>query len=383
MSLKTYLDGMKIPLLDLKAQYQALKPEITEVLNELFENQQFILGPQVELCEKAIARYCGVEYGCGVSSGTDALLISLMNEGIKSGDEVITTPYTFFATCGSIVRLGARPVFVDIDSATYNMNVDQVAGRITTKTKAIMPVHLYGQTVPMRQLLELTRKHKIALIEDAAQAIGAEDEGKRAGSVGQYGCLSFFPSKNLGGFGDGGMVVSHDADIIRNLKVLRNHGSERKYYYKTVGGNFRLDAIQAAVLIVKLRHLDEWTERRIQNAQRYNDLFSASGCVAGEQIVLPKQVGSRHVYNQYIIRVRKRDELMSFLSENGVGSEIYYPQPLHLQECFRYLGYREGDFPESEKASAETLALPIYPELPKPWQERVAELVIEFLKKNN
>ncbi len=382
MSLKIR-DSMKIPLLDLKAQYQSLKPEITRVLNDLFENQQFILGPQVELFEKAVANYCGVEYGCGVSSGTDALLIALMNEGIGAGDEVITTPYTFFATCGSIVRLGARPVFVDIDPITYNMNVDQVAARVNLKTRAIMPVHLYGQTTPMTSLLEIARKHKLAVIEDAAQAIGAEDEERRAGSMGRYGCLSFFPSKNLGGFGDGGMVVSHDAEVIRRLKMLRNHGSERKYYYETVGGNFRLDAIQAAVLMVKLKYLEEWTEKRIKNAQRYNDLFSSSGLVSKGALVLPQKNSSRHVYNQYIIRVQKRDELMRFLSENGVGTEVYYPQPLHLQECFRYLGYCESDFPESEKASRETLALPIYPELSTEQQDAVVAAIQKFFKTRN
>lgn len=371
---------MKVPLLDLKLQYQSLRPEIERVLHELFESQQFVLGPKVEECERLVADYCGVKYACGVSSGTDALLAALMNESLEAGDEVLTTPYTFFATAGSIVRAGARPVFVDIDPLTYNMNVAEAESKITGKTKVIMPVHLYGQTVPMTPLLELARQKKLAVIEDAAQAIGAEDEGRRAGSLGRYGCLSFFPSKNLGCFGDGGMVVSHDEEVIKRIKILRNHGSEKKYYYQTVGGNFRLDALQAAVLIIKLKHLDPWTEQRINNALRYDRFFTESGLVGKEKIVLPKKVSSRHVYNQYIIRVKNRDALMRFLSEREIGTEIYYPQPLHLQECFRFLGYREGDFPESEKASRETLALPIYPELSKEQQEFVMGTVAEFFR---
>lgn len=366
---------MKVPLLDLKIQYQVLKPEIESVLTGLFDSQQFVLGPNVEECERLIAEYCGVKYACGVSSGTDALLAALMNESIGPGDEVITTPYTFFATAGSVVRTGARPVFVDIDPLSYNLDVGQVEAKITSRTKAIMPVHLYGQTVPMTPLLELAVKKNLAVIEDAAQAIGAEDEGRRAGSMGRYGCLSFFPSKNLGCFGDGGMVVSHDEEVIKKIKTLRNHGSEKKYYYKTVGGNFRLDALQAAVLVVKLKYLDEWTEKRIRNAERYDKFFLETGLLSKEKVTIPKKIATRHVYNQYVIRVKKRDDLIRFLSEREIGTEVYYPQPLHLQECFRSLGYREGDFPESEKASRETLALPIYPELSHEQQAHVMSVI--------
>lgn len=371
---------MKVPLLDLKAQYQTIKPEIDRVMAELFEQQQFILGARVEECESALARYCGVAYGCGVSSGTDALLAALMSEGIGPGDEVLTTPYTFFATAGSIVRLGARPVFADIDPETYNWNTLQLESRITPKTKALMPVHLYGQTADMDPVLELAERFKISVIEDAAQAIGAEDEGRRAGSMGLYGCLSFFPSKNLGCFGDGGMVVSHDESIIKKIKVLRNHGSEKKYYYKTVGGNFRLDALQAAVLIVKLKYLDAWTRQRQINAAFYDQFFKQSGLADSGRVIPPRKKAGRHVYNQYVIRVQRRDDLMAYLAERGVGTEVYYPRPLHLQECFAFLGYREGDFPESEKASRETLALPIYPELSRTDQEYVCSVLDDFFK---
>lgn len=369
---------MKVPLLDLKLQYQTLKPEIEPVLSELLESQQFVLGPKVEECEQAIADYCGVKHACAVSSGTDALLAALMNESVGPGDEVITTPYTFFATAGSIVRLGARPVFVDIDPLTYNMDVKQIESKITSRTKAVMPVHLYGQTVPMTSILELARKKNLAVIEDAAQAIGAEDEGRRAGSMGLYGCLSFFPSKNLGCFGDGGMVVSRDEETVKRLKVLRNHGSEKKYFYKKVGGNFRLDALQAAVLTVKLKHLDSWTEMRTRNAARYDRFFFDSGLENSQKVMPPKALSGRHVYNQYVIRVKQRDSLMKFLGERGIGTEIYYPQPLHLQECFHDLGYRSGDFPESERASLETLALPIYPELAQEQQDYVVTAIHDF-----
>lgn len=372
---------MKVPLLDLKAQYQSIKPEIEKVMAELFDSQQFVLGPQVEACEEAVARYCGVRYACGVSSGTDALIAALMNEGIGPGDEVITTPYTFFATAGSIVRLRARPVFVDIDPQTYNLDVSKIESRITAKTRAIMPVHLYGQTADMPRLLEIARQHKLPVIEDAAQAIGAEDQGRRAGSMGLYGCLSFFPSKNLGCFGDGGMIVSHDEDTIRRIKVLRNHGSEKKYYYQTVGGNFRLDAFQAAVLNVKLKYLDEWTEKRQKNAAAYDDFFRQSGLESSGKVVTPQKKASRHVYNQYVIRVRQRGELMAYLAEKGIGTEVYYPLPLHLQECFRTLGYREGDFPESEKASRETLALPVFPELSGNQRTFVMNVLNDFFQK--
>ncbi len=364
---------MNVPLLDLKAQYQAIKPEIDAAVQAVFESQYFILGPQVKACEEAVAAYSQAAYGCGVSSGTDALLIALMNEGIGPGDEVITTPYTFFATAGSIARTGARPVFVDIEADTYNMNAAQIEARITPHTKAIMVVHLYGLMADMDPVMEIANRHQLIVIEDAAQAIGAEYKGRRAGSIGDYGCFSFFPSKNLGGAGDGGMVVSQDEGKAAKLKVMRNHGMQPKYYNQFIGGNFRLDALQAAVINVKLKYLDDWSRARQANALRYNQLFEESG-IGSDQIGLPwmprctnpayqGECGCRHIFNQYVIRSLKRDALRDHLKDLGIGTEIYYPVPLHVQQCFEDLGYKAGDFPESERAAAETLALPIYPEL--------------------
>ena len=349
---------MKVPLLDLKAQYRPIKAEIEKAIAEVIDSQYFIMGPQVKACEDAIARYSHCSNGIGVSSGTDALLVALMAEGIAPGDEVITTPYTFFATAGSITRLGAKPVFVDIDPVTYNIDPGKIEQKVTNKTKIIIPVHLYGQMADMDPIMEIARKHNLAVIEDAAQAIGSEYKGKRAGSIGHYGCFSFFPSKNLGCFGDGGMVVTNDAVRAEKLSVLRAHGSKVKYYHKVVGGNFRFDTLQAAVVLAKLPHLDAWSAGRQANAARYNRLFGKTGTVD-----LPEVRMSRHIFNQYVIRVPRRDELMAHLKKQDIGCEVYYPVPLHLQECFSYLGHKTGDFPESEKASNETLALPIYPEL--------------------
>ena len=359
---------MQVPLLDLKAQYASLKHDIEPAVLQVFEEQAFILGKRVADCEEAIAAYSNCAHGCGVSSGTDALLVSLMEAGIQAGDEVITTPYTFFATAGSIARTGAKPVFADIDPSSYNLDPAQVTERVTDKTRAIMPVHLYGQMADMDPLLEIANKHGLVVIEDAAQAIGAEYNGQRAGSLGDHGCFSFFPSKNLGGAGDGGMVVTRDADRGDRLKQLRNHGMKPKYYNSMIGGNFRLDALQAAVVMVKLQHLDTWTAGRQRNALRYDKLFADAGLV-GDPIGLPEHNISNpgehhgHIFNQYVIRVPRRDELKNHLQENSIGSEIYYPIPLHRQECFAYLGYADGALPESETAAAETLALPIYPEL--------------------
>ena len=382
---------MKVPLLDLKAQYAAIKAEIDVSVAQVMESQQFILGPQVQECEKAIAKYSACEYGVGVSSGTDALLICLMAEGIGPGDEVITTPYTFFATAGSIARVGAKPVFVDIDPASYNLDTAQIESKITANTRAIIPVHLYGQMANMDAVMQVAAKHGLVVIEDAAQAIGAEHKGRRAGSIGHYGCFSFFPSKNLGAAGDGGMVVTRDAQRAENLIRLRAHGSQPKYYHKVIGGNFRLDTLQAAVVSAKLRHLDDWTTARQRNAERYNRLFAEAGLAATDSsprrlvpnqpphLLLPQVVANRHIFNQYVIRTAQRDQLRTALQEKGVGSEVYYPVPLHLQECFSYLGYKAGAFPESELAAKETLALPVYPELTEPQARHVVQSIAEIL----
>lgn len=372
---------MKVPLLDLKPQYLALRDELDEAVRAVIESQYFVLGPTVSACEEAIAAYCSCAHGVGVSSGTDALLSALMAECIGPGSEVITTPYTFFATVGCIVRVGARPVLVDIDPVTFNLRADQVADALTDRTRAILPVHLYGQMADMEALEAGVRDRAIPLIEDAAQAIGAEQQGRRAGSVGRYGCLSFYPSKNLPGYGDGGMVVTNDASAAERVRRLRNHGMEPKYHHHWVGGNFRLDAIQAAVLTVKLRHLDEWTARRQANADRYDRYFREAGLTPGP-IQTPRrpaaQSGDRHVCNQYVIRADRRDDLRAYLTEHGVATEIYYPVPLHLQPCFRSLGHRPGDFPASEQAARETLALPIYPELSAEQAEYVVSCIGRF-----
>jgi dTDP-4-amino-4,6-dideoxygalactose transaminase len=354
---------MNVPLLDLKAQYHSIKGEIDAAVAEVFESQRFILGPKVKECEEAVARYCGCARAVGVASGPDALLVSLMAQNIGPGDEVITTPYSFFATAGSIARTGARPVFVDIDPVSYNINPDLIEARITDRTRAIIPVHLYGQMADMDPILEIATRRGLTVIEDAAQAVGAEYKGKRAGCVGQFGCFSFFPSKNLGGAGDGGMVVTNDAERAEKLVRLRTHGSAPKYSHKIIGGNFRLDALQAAVVLVKLRHLDGWIAQRRANAARYDRMFAECRLVEKGLVTLPRVVADRHVFNQYVIRVPRRDELRSMLLERGIGHEVYYPIPLHMQECFAHLGHGEGDFPESETAAQETIALPIYPEL--------------------
>lgn len=382
---------MNVPLLDLKAQYQAIKPEIDAAVAEVFASQYFVLGPKVKECEEAIAEYCGSKFGVGVTSGTDALIVSLMAEDIGPGDEVITTPYTFFATAGSIARVGATPVFVDIDPISFNLNPELIESRITDKTRAIIPVHLYGQMAPMEAILRIARDRGVqsglplTVIEDAAQAIGAVDGGRRAGSVGDYGCFSFFPSKNLGAAGEGGMVVTNDAKRAEKLACLRVHGAETKYYHKFIGGNFRLDALQAAVVLAKLPHLDKWTAGRQANAARYARLFEGTGLVERGDVVLPAVMTDRHIFNQYVIRVgpvsnrsNVRDELRTFLNDRRIGHEVYYPVPLHLQDCFAYLGYREGEFPQSEQAAKETIALPIYPELSDEQARLVVDSVAAF-----
>ena len=368
---------MNVPLLDLKAQYGAIKADVDAAIAEVFESQHFILGPKVEQCEKAIASYSACSHAIGVSSGSDALLACLMAENIGPGDEVITTPYTFFATVGAISRLGAIAVFVDIDPASYNIDASQIASKVTDKTRAIIPVHLYGQMADMDAVMHVANDRDLVVIEDAAQAIGAEYKGRRAGSIGHYGCLSFFPSKNLGAAGDAGMVVTNDAQRADKLRCLRAHGAKPKYHHRIVGGNFRLDAIQAAVISAKLPHLDDWTAARQRNAKRYDRLFAETGL----PIVLPTVVTNRHIFNQYVVRVPARDELQAFLQKKGVATEVYYPVPMHLQDCFAYLGYKAGAFPESERAAKESLALPVYPELTESQAQYVVDCVCEFLSK--
>jgi dTDP-4-amino-4,6-dideoxygalactose transaminase len=372
---------MKVPLLDLKAQYHSIKAEIGAAIDAVLESQHFILGPTVEECERRIADYSACKFGVGVTSGTDALLLALMAEGIGPGDEVITTPFTFFATAGSIARVGAKPVFVDICPKSYNIAASKIEKHVTKNTKAIMPVHLFGQCAEMDPILEIAGRHGLVVIEDAAQAIGAEYKGRRAGSMGHYGCFSFFPSKNLGGGGDGGMVVTQDPERADRLRILRVHGSKPKYYHKVIGGNFRLDALQAAIVGAKLPHLDAWTAGRQANAQRYRRLFQEAGLVEQGLVVLPAEIPERrHIYNQFVVRVPRRDELRKHLTDQGIGTEIYYPVPLHLQECFRYLGYGEGDCPESEAAARDTVALPIYPELTDEQIRCVVDCTGRFLR---
>ena len=381
------MNTMKVPLLDLKEQYKTIKKEVLKTAEELFESQYFILGPRVTDLEEKIADYCSSKHAVGVSSGTDALLISLMaiDTGLK--DMVITTPYTFFATAGSIARTGARPIFVDIDPKTFNISseclesvVDSMPRTELKKLKAVIPVHLYGQCADMAPILEICKKYNLVVIEDAAQAIGAEYQGQRAGSMGDFGCFSFFPSKNLGAFGDGGIVTTNSDEFYDKLCILRTHGSRPKYYHKLIGGNFRLDAFQAAVVSIKLKYLDQWTKARQENAQKYRALFSHAGL---EDVVeLPYEKEDRHIYNQFVIRVgERRDDLRGFLSDAGIGTEVYYPVPLHLQACFSDLNYKKGDFPQAEHAALHTLALPIYPELSDDQIEYVVEKIKGFYLK--
>ncbi len=418
--------GMEIPLVDLRAQYVEIREELRKAVEAVFESQRFILGPNVKRLEKQIAAYSNVGHGIGVSSGTDAILVCLMALGIGQGDGVITSPYTFFSTGGVIARLGATPIFVDIDPHTYNMNPEKLGEFLEEKCrlhkdtgnpvekktrcliKAVIPVHLFGQCTDMDPIMEMAQKAQLDIIEDAAQAIGAiyyskrlEDQGRRpsiagqlvgvqtgkgdrrpktaskAGSMGRLGCFSFFPTKNLGGFGDGGMVVTDDEPLAEKIRILRVHGGQQKYHHHLVGGNFRLDELQAAVLNVKFPHLERWTEARRLNAQRYDHLFKETGLSEDLHVPVIRE-GNRHIFNQYIIRPPHRDKLREFLRAKGVGTEVYYPIPLHIQRCFEYLGYKEGDFPESERAADETLALPIYPGLSREQQEYVVDRIKNF-----
>ena len=396
-----------VPLLDLRAQYATIRDSVQEAIGRVLESQNFILGAEVEALEREIADYSRCAFGIGVSSGTDALLAALMSIDLKPGDEVITTSYSFFATAGSIIRLGAVPIFVDIDARTYNIDAQKIEAAVTSKTRAVMPVHLYGQMADMDVVMDVARRHSLIVIEDAAQAIGAEFKGQRAGSIGHIGCFSFFPSKNLGAFGDGGMVTTNNDVLADRLRLLRNHGYQPKYYNKIVGGNFRLDAIQAAVLRVKLPYLDGWTTARQVNAATYRRLFREAGLTVeaenlaclrancceraqhpdgslcrlndSDGVVLPSESSDyKHIYNQFVIRSARRDELLANLKTRKIGAEIYYPVPLHLQECFASLGHKEGDFPASECAAKETLALPIYPELTEEMLQRVVSTISDF-----
>jgi dTDP-4-amino-4,6-dideoxygalactose transaminase len=388
---------MQVPLLDLKLQYRGLKSQIQSAIEKVCASQHFILGPAVRELESKVAAYSQCRYGIGVSSGTDALLVALMALEIGAGDEVITSPYTFFATAGAIARTGARPLFCDIDPDTFNLSPaalqrlveercelrgrEWVNRRSGGRVKALMPVHLYGQLCDMGALMAVAARLGLAVIEDAAQAIGAEDgAGKRAGSFGAIGCLSFFPTKNLGAFGDAGMCVANDRALGEKLDILRVHGSKPKYYHPLIGGNFRIDELQAAVLNVKFAYLDSWTAARQRNAAFYDAAFARAD-LGGAVQTPARVVAGRHIYNQYVLRVRDRNPLRQHLMAAGVGTEIYYPVPLHLQKCFAYLGHKSGEFPESERAAKETVALPIYPELEEAQLQYVVDHVADFYRR--
>jgi len=376
---------VQVPFIDLRAQYRSLREEIRAAIEQVLESQCFVLGPEIAELEEALAGYCGVRFGVGVASGTDALLLSLMALGVGPGDEVITSPYTFFATAGSISRLGAVPVFVDIEAESFNLDPRLIPERLTSRTKVILPVHLFGQCADMQPILELARGCGLAVVEDAAQALGAEyrlaveAEGRRAGSMGCLGCFSFFPTKNLGGIGEGGMVVTNDAGLAERVRLLRVHGSRQRYHHELIGCNSRLDSIQAAVLLVKLRYLEGWINARQAKAERYGALLAEAGLLG---VVRPPKVryANRHVFSQYVVRTPERDALRKYLAEQGVGTEVYYPIPLHLQECYCDLGYQVGDFPQAEAAAESSLALPIYPELTEEMQVFVVEKMAEFFQ---
>jgi len=365
-----------IPLLDLKAQHSTIRDEVRAAIDRVVDSQHFILGPELDAFETEVAQYCGAAHAIGVSSGSDALLISLMAADIGPGDEVITTAYSFFASAGAIARVGATPIFVDIRADDYNIDPQRVEAAVTSRTRALLPVHLFGQTAEMGPIMDVAQKYKLVVIEDAAQAIGAEYRGLRAGSIGDLGCFSFYPSKNLGGFGDGGLVTTNDANLAERLRLLRGHGAKPKYHSRMIGGNFRLDALQAAILRVKLRHLDEWTSGRRRNAERYRSLLGGLAPQDSRLVVAPAEMPERrHVYNQFVIRTREREALRAHLNQARIGSEVYYPIPLHLMDAFSYLGEKPGAYPESESAAAESLALPIYAELTADMQRRVATTI--------
>ena len=366
-----------VPFLDLKAQFGEIRDELAGVVTRVLESQHFILGPEVDALESEIADYIGVRFAVGCASGSDALLLAQMAIGVGPEDEVITSPFTFGATAGSIARMGARPVFVDIQPETFNFDEQQLEAAITPRSRAIMPVHLFGLPANMDAVLEIAGRHSLAVIEDAAQAIGARWKEKSVGSLGTCGCFSFFPSKNLGGAGDGGIITTNDPQVAQRLRILRVHGSRKKYHYDLLGINSRIDALQAAILRVKLRHLDDWTDGRRRNAETYRTLFAKYGLT--EQLALPcAPEASFHVYNQFSIRTSRRDELQEYLREQGISSEVYYPSPLHVEPAFAYLGYRTGDFPNAEAACREVLSLPIYPELTLGQQQAVVATISRF-----
>jgi dTDP-4-amino-4,6-dideoxygalactose transaminase len=380
-----------VPLLDLKAQFRSIRRQVTAAIMNVVESQQFLLGPEVERFERETADYCGASFAVGVTSGTDALLLALMEAGVGPGDEVVTTSYSFISTVSTIVRLGAKPVFVDIDPESFNMNSSQAAARVNSSTKAVLPVHLFGQCADMGPLLNATHVKGVPLIEDAAQSIGAEwsrttedgqDSVLRAGAMGRTGCFSFYPAKNLGAYGDAGMVVTSDSDVAERLRVLRQHGAADEYAFEMIGGNFRMDSIQAAVLSVKLRYMDRWIDDRNEKANLYRELFDESR-LSAEEISRPSASADRNVWNQFVVRAERRDDLRSYLAEHGVASKVFYPAPLHLADCLRHLGYALGDFPESERASRESLALPIYPELAKDQVAKVVSTVRDFYRERS
>jgi dTDP-4-amino-4,6-dideoxygalactose transaminase len=371
---------MDVPLLDLKAQYRTIKSEVMQAIEAVCDEQGFVLGPRLTAFEEATAQYIGSRYAIGCASGSDALLLSLMAMGVKAGDEVITIPFTFFATAGAVSRLGAKPVFVDIQPDTFNIDPVLMERAITPRTKAIIPVHLFGQCADMAAINEIAKRKKMYVIEDACQAIGASQGNKRAGILGDTGCFSFFPSKNLGGFGDGGLITTNDKALADSMSMLRVHGSQVRYLHEAIGFNSRLDALQAAVLQIKLKYLDQWTEGRRRNAERYRRLFAQTK--HADRVMLPPTApGNFHVYNQFTVRAPKRDELRTFLKEKGVGTEVYYPLPMHLQNCYHDLGHQKGSFPLSERAAEEVMSLPIYPELTEAQQSYVVEMIAEFYKR--
>jgi dTDP-4-amino-4,6-dideoxygalactose transaminase len=373
----------RFDFLDLKAQFAAIRDEVMEAVTRVMDSQHFILGNEVRLFEEEMAEMLGAKHAVACASGSDALVLAMMACEIQAGDEVITTPFTFIATGGSIARIGAKPVFVDIDPETFNINVDEIEGAITPKTRAILPVHLFGLPADLDPILKIAEARGLAVIEDAAQAIGARYKGYFAGALGTFGCFSFFPSKNLGAAGDGGLVTTNDGALAERLRLLRVHGSRKKYHHEILGMNSRLDALQAAILRVKLRHLEDWTRGREARAGRYRALFESTKVTQFVQLPRVPRSESRHVYNQFSVRCQERDELREFLRRAGVPTEVYYPVPLHLQKAFSYLGYRTGQFPQAEKASQEVLALPVYPELKESQQEAVIQAIADFYSGRN